>query len=274
MNCTLTPGIYWIKPYGGSRPIKTFTCNKSYTYTSVQRWTNPYIDNTGKNIVRGEVNYIWSNYQHRGAAFNIKFYTGTGYACGRVRVCVSSTCVLPVEFASFTVSQGSGMADLEWTTASEKDAYIFEIQRSIDGINFVGVATVKAVGNSQVMQKYAASISLRGLSGMQYFRVVEKNKEGMVSSVTETRVVYVEGNREVRIVPNPNRGVFQLMWGGSKGEDAASYVITNAVGAVVKRGEVRSEEAQVIDLSTLSKGVYYVTVMDEEDTFIEKLVLY
>ena len=273
MNYTLNPGIYWIRGYGSGGQIRTFNCNKAFTNGSDVRWTHQFVDNTGQNILRG-VNHIWDgSYQRIGSAFNIRFTAGTGYTCGRVRVCVTSTCTLPVEFASIAVRQVNGKAELEWATAMEKDAYLFEVQRSSDGINFVGVSTVMPVGNSSGMQSYTASVSLRGLSGIQYFRVVEKNKEGMVSSISETRAIYVEGKRDVKIVPNPSSGVFQLMWSDSNAGDAANYIISNTVGEVVKKGVIRSGEVQLIDMAALSKGVYYVAVMDQETTYVEKVVI-
>src|SRR6185369_8464690 len=61
---------------------------------------------------------------------------------------------LPVKLISFTAKVSDNNAVLNWITATEKNNDHFNIERSIDGINFIKVGEVKGAGNSTGILKY------------------------------------------------------------------------------------------------------------------------
>ncbi|MFQ3576811.1 MAG: T9SS type A sorting domain-containing protein, partial [Cytophagales bacterium] len=156
-------------------------------------------------------------------------------------------------------------------TAAEKDAGVFEVQRSTDGVNFVTIGTVKAMGNSNSQQFYSFKSSLAGLKGMQYYRIVEKSSDGSSSTNSDIRALFVEDSRSLRVIPNPNAGNFELSWSGEGEDESVSYTISNSLGALVAKGEIRAGELKNINLSSYSQGVYYISIFQTSGTYIEKI---
>ena len=52
---------------------------------------------------------------------------------------------LPLTLLSFTLEKNNGSALLKWTVTDEINTSFFEVQRSINGLNFLPVGTVAAV---------------------------------------------------------------------------------------------------------------------------------
>ncbi|MBL0294714.1 MAG: hypothetical protein IPQ04_10780 [Saprospiraceae bacterium] len=51
--------------------------------------------------------------------------------------------VLPIKLKSFSGNSRNCINNLKWTTATEKDNAGFEIERSIDGINFTKIKALQ-----------------------------------------------------------------------------------------------------------------------------------
>lgn len=62
--------------------------------------------------------------------------------------------VLPVELISFSASCFDAQTNLQWKTASEKNSKLFNIEKSIDAINFYVIGTVLASGYSTQLKEY------------------------------------------------------------------------------------------------------------------------
>ncbi|HEY0355643.1 MAG TPA: G8 domain-containing protein [Flavisolibacter sp.] len=64
--------------------------------------------------------------------------------------------ILPVKFAGFSVSRKNNKDVLvQWSTAEEVNAYMFEVERSFDGAAWNTIAYVSAVGNSKALVNYS-----------------------------------------------------------------------------------------------------------------------
>lgn len=62
---------------------------------------------------------------------------------------ITCTSALPIELLYFTGEKNScGSNILSWATATEQNNDKFEIERSIDGVDFVKIGTLKGAGNS------------------------------------------------------------------------------------------------------------------------------
>ncbi|WP_375434444.1 hypothetical protein [uncultured Hymenobacter sp.] len=84
---------------------------------------------------------------------------------------------LPVELTRFAAVFENNSVQLRWTTASEKDAANFSIERSFDGQNFSAVAVVPAAGTSATRREYQAID--RGMrSGLNYYRLKQTDLDG------------------------------------------------------------------------------------------------
>jgi hypothetical protein len=87
---------------------------------------------------------------------------------------------LPVELSFF---EGEKLADgslLKWTTLSEVNNDYFEIQRSVDGINFNTIGTVNGQGNTSANTNYEF-IDLEITNAIVYYRLKQIDYDGAYS---------------------------------------------------------------------------------------------
>jgi hypothetical protein len=86
---------------------------------------------------------------------NIQIHSISGAGCTSGSAC---TFTLPVELIIFEAKELSGSnAFLHWTSAYEKNAEYFSVEKSLDGLNFTEIGTVKARGNSSGIVNYEYS---------------------------------------------------------------------------------------------------------------------
>lgn len=112
---------------------------------------------------------------------------------------------LPVSWLNFTVEQESGMALLNWATASEKNSDYFEVERSGDGVRFLSLGRVGAAGNSNEIMKYAF-IDQTPLNTVSYYRIRQVDRDGSIS-FSVVRVLQPETiQQEMNFYPNPSAG--------------------------------------------------------------------
>jgi hypothetical protein len=266
---TASPGKYWIGISGSNVQMKYFNCSKTINSSgSAPRWTNIYQDNTGQDLLRGVLGMRDNNLGTRGSVFNIQFQTGTGYACGRVLVCATGSCTLPVELLNFNVAREGNSAVLNWATTKEQNSSHFIIQKSSDGVNFVNAGTVNAAGNSSAQVGYSFRDEALDV-GTTYYRLAQYDVDGEVH-YSEIRSVNKEGISGVKIVPNPNNGSFQVYLQGL-GKNEAKFVILNSLGQAVLHAD-NSDENNTVNIQAFSPGIYYLQVISDNGIFVEKII--
>jgi len=115
---------------------------------------------------------------------------------------VSSNAILPVKLSAFNVKLTGVTSNLTWTTDNEQKSSRFEIERSVDGINWNRIGSVKAQGNSTVKVNYSYNDILKGESVMSYrLKIVDQDETFAYSPI---KTVKTEGGlAEMKIFPNP-----------------------------------------------------------------------
>lgn len=170
---------------------------------------------------------------------------------------VTNNAMLPVKLASFTAKANGNTVVLNWITAQEINSEVFEIERSIDGINWMKVGEVKAKGNSWMPSKYTYSDVVKNGSSFTYrMKMVDIDKQYEYSSIVKISLNGVEGG-SIKSYPNPATNFFAV-----DGVSAGSQlVMVNMNGAVVKviNGYVSNSK---VSLDGILAGNYVVKVVD------------
>jgi trimeric autotransporter adhesin len=107
------------------------------------------------------------------------FNTGfSGFAAG-----IPGTNPIPITLLNFTGQLQSGNALLQWTTTQELNSKLFEIQRSLDGVNFVKIGSVNAAGNSASQRRY--TFLDNSMRAVNYYRLkmVDLDNNSKLSNV-------------------------------------------------------------------------------------------
>ncbi|MDZ7623558.1 MAG: T9SS type A sorting domain-containing protein [Ignavibacteriaceae bacterium] len=68
---------------------------------------------------------------------------------------ITDTTIIPVELVSFTASSNGKEVILNWSTASELNNQLFEVQRSFEGSDFASIGFVNGKGTTTERQNYS-----------------------------------------------------------------------------------------------------------------------
>jgi hypothetical protein len=160
---------------------------------------------------------------------------------------------LPVTWLSFDVQRnGDGGAVLNWTTASENNAWYFEPETSMDGEEWIAIGKVNASGNTQNITSYSYTDQRAGKL-TRYYRIRQTDRDGSMN-LSATRSL--EGAiGALNVYPNPVHGVLLL----PKVEADAGVRVINMNGV-----EVAAGQGQSLDVAHLAPGIYTVVVQGGE----------
>ena len=191
--------------------------------------------------------------------------------------------VLPVELTKFTAEKANTTdAHLEWATASENNAFQYDIERSTDGKKFTKVGAVKAAGHSHEPMRYDyldKNLPL-SITNVFYYRLKMTDLDG-TSTLTEMRTVKfdtVGKNLFADIFPNPAQGGnCQMILRGGIQEDVLTEIVVNDLYGrqQYQMSEYLKTDVPVslnLGLSSAS-GVYFVTVKNGTNRLVQKLVI-
>lgn len=119
----------------------------------------------------------------------------------------SSSGGLPIELLYFDAIKVGETVELEWVTSTEINTDYFEIQRSLDGINFETIGKLSAAGNSIEEIEYTF-IDSKPEIGDNYYRIkqVDLDQKYEYLPIRVVNFEYVETLGEVKIYPNPSNG--------------------------------------------------------------------
>jgi hypothetical protein len=177
----------------------------------------------------------------------------------------SMVSVLPVKMVDFKVVSNNEVPVVSWTTTMEENSKSFEVYRSLDGINYTLVSTVKAKGNSQSFSNYSfADNNLYGQAIQNVFyklKVTDLNGAFIWSSILHFSQVVESSNTSIASVyPNPSKGIVNVNF-SSISENDFSLELLDMYGNVhhsLTNNDVNGLYSVSIDFSHLANGVYYV----------------
>ncbi|RZM22094.1 MAG: T9SS type A sorting domain-containing protein, partial [Pedobacter sp.] len=183
---------------------------------------------------------------------------------------------LPVSLVSYQAKMEGNRVQLSWTTSSEKDNAYFEIQRSLDGVSFQRLTTLKATGNSNAAQNYSV-YDLNPANGSNYYRLVQYDINGE-REVLGDRVVNVSivSPVSVQVYPNPAAEEINLSFTGITAKDV-NVTITDLSGRKMHQEIIRLTEGKTAYKLALANklvaGQYVINVVGEGLRSAMKLVV-
>jgi hypothetical protein len=201
----------------------------------------------------------------------------TGCQCGNGITATgdaAQTCarLLPVEWLNVTARMEKGRVLLSWATAWEIDNYKFEIQRSVDGYNFITIGEQPTVQmNSSKVNEYSYADTEVPNNKLVYYRIKQVDIDSKFSFSKTVVINKEEQMTTCKIFPNPSAtGSIYIDIDGS------DWLL---IKYVTPQGKVVLEEQLLGDVGTtfftpktpLLKGLYMVVVATPSHTFVHKL---
>ena len=172
---------------------------------------------------------------------------------------------LPVELTKFTAKAVEGKyIQLDWTTATEINNEGFEIERSVNGIEFNNIGFVNGNGNSSNIHNYEYFDEEVSKNTTYYYRLKQVDYDGsfeysnIVTAKLEGKDEFTIGN----LIPNPSQenGKVSVSIISSSTENI-SISVYNAIGVnVLNSVELIQEGNSLISIPTndLSSGTYFI----------------
>ena len=184
-----------------------------------------------------------------------------GFSGGSGGVILIPNSTLPIQWKSFSGNTDGRINYLDWVTATETETDYFELERSLDGINFEGITLVVAAGNSTSERYYSYNDEFP-LEGVNYYRIKLVNLNG---SIEYSNTIALELNKTFtgyKFYPNPTNGSVIYSFSNDK-VDILDIEVFDMIGKTVKKIETESRvglNSLNIDLSDLDSGCYNIRV--------------
>lgn len=259
---------------GSARLVLCFYTNKkdaSYTPagTTSERYDNP-------NTSEGQPSNMMASFLQAssGATGNRTATASETEKWASQQVAISPGTVLPVELLDFgaEICEEKNVC-LDWVTATEVNNDYFQIERSVDGVNFSSIAKVKGAGTSMVTRFYSTK-DVEPPQAIIYYRLKQVDFNGSFT-YSNTVAVDLTSIRILSLYPNPANGNVNIQL-GSAITTSGTVKIYDLTGRVVMSRAVVvpwGESTMELDVSNLSKGGYHFTIQTRDQTLLQKQFL-
>ena len=180
----------------------------------------------------------------------------------------SVACPLSVQLVSFSASYNASNKSniLNWITASEQNNSHFEVEKSINGIEFKAIGQVKGNGTSVVEHKYQFT-DKNIVSGTSFYRLKQMDFDG-TSNFSNTIVLTQKGDLQlINIAPNPaKQNMIATVYTPTSSEIMVE--IRDILGKIiVQKSQTVKEGNNSInfEVSDYANGLYHILVIDQKN---------
>ena len=177
---------------------------------------------------------------------------------------VSTNSALPVELLKFKVEKEQDAILLTWVTTAEIDLSHFELERSLDGIEFTKIGSKNAVGGETKITDYSFKDKTPKL-GTNYYRLRSVDLDGSEDFSRVVSITFQNVSTPVA-VPNPVREQLLIM-DLNPGISQATVEVFNSSGQVlfhqnmtVNNGKI---ELQMQAVNVTIEGTYYIRIIED-----------
>jgi hypothetical protein len=275
-SSTLTPSsttIYTVTGSSGScvSNTKTFTVNVNSNPTVIATSTNP--------TCPGSCNGIINATSSGGAAPYTYFVTGGSGSCSSIpcySVCGNASNYIII------ATDANGCQGTSMISVIDPPAILAVISNTnatcsscADGVAYANVLAGSAPYTYMWMPSMQTTPIANGLVvGCYTVQITDNN--GCSKSYTtcisfSTKVDELLTGTTISIYPNPSNGVFTIS--NTTVIDKLDITVTNALGQTVISESAKNTNQLQIDLSKMSKGVYYLKATSNEGNKLFKLIL-
>lgn len=173
---------------------------------------------------------------------------------------------MPLTLGEFKVA-AHNEARLTWTTLQEQNVQHFEIEKSVDGVNFYSIGKVKANGNSNSLKDYNYTDNRFAATSFYRLKMVDVDNKFTISNVV--RAIKISGGT-IYVFPNPvTSGKLNLQISNKqKGEYCLK--LFNGSAQLVYSKTIKHKggtSTELIQFSNqLPKGIYHLELVAVDGT--------
>ncbi|MEO8413678.1 MAG: choice-of-anchor tandem repeat GloVer-containing protein [Ginsengibacter sp.] len=175
---------------------------------------------------------------------------------------------LPVSLLSFTGSNNGHDNQLSWKVTNQQLLHYYQLQRSLDGKVFSPVADINNAGTTSYTYNDYIDASLAQL---YYYRLKLVDIDGKFT-YSNIVAIKIDAGSPFVILPNP---VHNILFVQAKGaNEPAIFQVVDGTGRTLKEIKVTlaGTTSFSMDISTLSKGLYYLVLLKNDQAETRKFV--
>lgn len=186
---------------------------------------------------------------------------------------------LPITLKSFTGYAENGKHYLEWITSSELNNDYFELQMSLDGLNYEVLSTITGAGTTSEEQFYSY-VDVNPAFGKNYYRLVQVDIDGQ--RYDEGDIILLENKQQLvrldySLFPNPtNKSNININISSPDSDRSIQVSVYDLYG---RRFYSRRYDAQVINtdkniriVQPMQSGIY-VIIVEQGDEVVKKRLM-
>ena len=186
--------------------------------------------------------------------------------------------ILPYKSIEFTGEKVGKANQLKWIVINEIDVRYYEVERSINAIEFSSIGQVLSKASSNNINTFSYVFTDKNsLNTNYYYRLKQVAKDG---SIEYSNIVFIKGLRISDIVinnlyPNPVKNALTISV-ASPSKKNVSIIVTNAAGKIVQTMESilkQGDNQLIIKTNKLDTGNYFISVVDaDKNTATESFI--
>lgn len=181
---------------------------------------------------------------------------------------------LPVEMVYFFANCTEDHIEINWQTASEHNSDYFQLETSLDGINWGVLETISAAGFSQELVNYSA-IELDAARAQKYYRLKQVDFNGDFKMYGPLKADCTLESCDITLYPNPCEAQVKLSV-ASQIPSEFNYTLISPEGKVLENKQMAVQSGMTVytlDVSAYPSGMYILQCDMNNKRFIKKLAV-
>ncbi len=167
------------------------------------------------------------------------------------------------------VAQGSMETELNWYTEEDTDVEYYEIETSVDGVNFEVIETVESL-QSEDARTYEGKHSDPEI-GANFYRVTMVDNLGETYQSEIKKVNFDVDINEVIVYPNPTDGILHLSMKDFTGKQATIRIYDHTGKTLKMSAQDRVSDTYIsFDVTSFNSGTYHMSIQIEDYKLINK----
>jgi hypothetical protein len=166
--------------------------------------------------------------------------------------------VMPVTFVNFFVAKENDYYKISWSTASENNNNHFEVEKSIDGVNWTMIATIISAGNTNSITNYSYT-DKKIINGVAFYRIKQVDNDGRVTYTTTRTIQKPESNPATEIFQSGNKNITIRF---SAIQSSVSIKLWALNGQSMIQQSFRNADYISFPINNSQSGIYVLQVID------------
>ena len=200
---------------------------------------------------------------------------------GEYHVYLDRQAVLPLKLVSFTAKRATNLIALSWITTNEINVKHFELQRSMNGVDFTSISTVAATnrqGNQAIQYGYNDNEkSALQANANVFYRLKMTDRDGAFTYSAIQAINPLTKNTQITAYPNPVKGSMVYLQLSKPSASPIVIRLEDITGRLYLKYTVNSSDFNYssipVNVQKLSSGSYVLKVETGKTTSIKQIII-